>query len=231
MSQPDRSAQTAFNCDFEAAEDIKLRCLIWWVWFCHLSENAILTINSLILHSLSLFENLKMTFSYYSRFTMLRPVSLQCGHSGCLNCLQTLAKERGPTCPTCYDAFDVQALSISFVLNDVTSSLPVRCINKDCKWTGAYENAPDHFAQCPKVEIECPNDECRHVELREHMAAHSATCVKRKLPCPDCNKSVMLESLTNHRTEDCPNPSTECPLSCGVTISRYVGKIVFHEYR
>lgn len=161
---------------------------------------------------------------------MLRPVSLQCGHSGCQNCLQTLAKERGPKCPTCYAEFDDQALSITYILDDVTSSLPVRCINKDCKWKGAYQNAPDHFEQCPKLEIECPNDECEHVEFREHMAAHSATCVKRKLPCPDCNKSVIWESLANHHTEECPNPSTECPLSCGVTIPRYVGKIEFHGY-
>ena len=163
-----------------------------------------------------------MYISCYSRFTMLRPVSLLCGHSGCQNCIQTLAIQRGPKCPKCSAAFDVQRLSISYILDDVTSSLPVKCVNKDCEWTGTYGNAPGHFDQCPKLAIECPNNDCDHVALRDGMAEHAATCVKRKLPCPDCDKSVTWESMAKHQAEECPNPPTECPLSCGATIPRYV---------
>ena len=152
---------------------------------------------------------------------MLKPVTLNCGHSGCQNCIQQLAIERGPQCPTCRDPFDVKTLQVNYTLDGITSDLPVLCLSKGCKWLGEHRDAAVHYEECPKLEIHCSNDQCQHVAIREHMAAHTATCVKRKLPCPNCKKSVIWESMPSHQMEQCTNAVTHCPLGCGSTMLRY----------
>lgn len=108
--------------------------------------------------------------------SMLKPVSLSCGHSGCKDCIEELVKLKGPRskCPVCRDYFDSQSLKNNIALHQITRALPVKCCNRDCGWEGIYENAAAHYAQCPKLDMECPNVGCYCTEIREDMAAHAA---------------------------------------------------------
>ena len=148
---------------------------------------------------------------------MLKPVSLGCGHSGCKNCIEELIRVKVPRskCPTCRVLIDVQSVKNNIALDQITSALPVKCCNKDCRWEGIYVNAAAHHMQCSKLDIDCLNDGCYCTVIREGMAAHAAVCPKRKVPCPECKRIVKWESLQDHQTADCVNATIECPMGCG----------------
>lgn len=83
--------------------------------------------------------NLIMNFiSPYSLSTMLRPVTLSCGHSGCQDCLAKLsAMATHPRCPLCKKNIDSD-LNINFSLHAITSHFEVYCTNDGCQWKGNF---------------------------------------------------------------------------------------------
>lgn len=215
--------QTAFNCNFKVDEDVRLRCGIWWV-----KLNSPATFSGIVLSCKVIDESslLKQNCISYSFFTMLNPVSLSCGHSGCKDCIFNLelVKIQGPRSPLpgMQSIFWWKISETKHYLETNHLALPVKCCNRDCGWEGVYQNAAAHYGQCPKLDIECPNGGCFRTDVRESMDAHAAVCPKRKVPCPECKRPVVWETLPDHQTEDCPNAIMECPLSCGESFPRYV---------
>lgn len=213
--------QTAFNCNFKVDEDVRLRCGIWWV-----KLNSPATFSGIVLSCKVIDESslLKQNCISYSFFTMLNPVSLSCGHSGCKDCILELVKIQGPRSPLpgMQSIFWWKISETKHYLEINHLALPVKCCNRDCGWEGVYQNAAAHYGQCRKLDIECPNGGCFRTDVRESMDAHAAVCPKRKVPCPECKRPVVWETLPDHQTEDCPNAIMECPLSCGESFPRYV---------
>jgi len=152
---------------------------------------------------------------------MMKPVTLGCGHSGCENCLVTLASIRAPKCPQCRVPYRKEHLSINVTLDNMTTNLEVKCTNKGCAWEGVYSEAEGHCNQCPKMEEKCPNEGCGHIAPRETMAAHLNACPKEKIPCQDCRLLVLRDRLDRHRASMCGNTVLQCPL-CGTQLARYV---------
>ena len=152
---------------------------------------------------------------------MMKPVTLGCGHSGCENCLVTLASIRAPKCPQCREPYRREQLSINVTLDNMTTNLEVNCTNKGCAWKGVYSEAEGHFNQCPKMEEKCPNEGCSHMAARETMATHLNACPKQKIPCQDCQMLVLRDRLDRHRASMCGNSVVQCPL-CGTQLTRYV---------
>ncbi|XP_074616664.1 TNF receptor-associated factor 4-like [Acropora palmata] len=159
--------------------------------------------------------------------TMLKPVSLNCGHSGCFECLKELSKKTlAPKCPMCRKDFQAANICVNIALDHVTRALSVECLSVGCGWKGGYGNASEHFSNCPKLPIKCNNVECQHVVVREDMPIHAVSYMKRKVQCPDCKKHVKWEMLHEHQAGQCDNAVIPCPLNCGCAFSR--DKITLH---
>ena len=150
-----------------------------------------------------------MFLSSYSYYTMLQPVSLGCGHSGCKSCIEMQfemeASGVAPKCAVCRTTLTETpgSLGINYVLHQFTRDLPVKCMSSGCTWSGVYSDAGSHCSVCGKLELKCENDGCLYMSTREEMSQHAAACLKKEIPCPDCKKSVMWELMERHRSSLC----------------------------
>lgn len=171
---------------------------------------------------------------YFSRsfYTMLKPVSLSCGHSGCKSCIEMLFQAVGsgaaPKCALCRTTLTEtpSSLGINVALDNLTRELPVQCMSSGCMWRGIYSDARSHHHVCGKLEVECGNHGCHHKCAREQMAQHADTCMKKEIPCSDCKKSVTRDLMDRHRSSLCFHAGVLCPLGCGTTLPR--SHIILH---
>ena len=109
-------------------------------------------------------QNVKQN-SFYSSFnTMLKPISLNCGHSGCQTCFSEMNANLHSTnikCPICQTSCNVETLNVNVALNNLTQDLAVECQNLGCDWKGGYVDVQKHFKECPKLETQCENEGCK----------------------------------------------------------------------
>ena len=158
----------------------------------------------------------------FSFVTMLKPVSLKCGHSGCQICMEEhVRKAVNPTCPICRAVINDETLSVNIALDNLTKEMPVRCVISGCDWTGVYGSAKSHYERCPKVEVTCEQDGCEQQLPREEMPAHEETCGKKRIRCSECRRAVKRESMEHHQASVCVNAVIYCPLRCETSLPRY----------
>ncbi|XP_068757571.1 TNF receptor-associated factor 3-like [Montipora capricornis] len=128
--------------------------------------------------------------------TMLKPVSLKCGHSWCQICMEEhVRKAVNPTCPICRAVINDETLSVNIALDNLTKEMPVRCVISGCDWTGVYGSAKSHYERCPKVEVTCKQDGCEQQLPREEMPAHEETCGKKRIRCSECRRAVKRDAM------------------------------------
>ncbi|XP_044168094.1 TNF receptor-associated factor 5-like [Acropora millepora] len=174
--------------------------------------------------------NLIMNFiSPYSLSTMLRPVTLSCGHSGCQDCLAKLsAMATHPRCPLCKKNIDSD-LNINFSLHAITSHFEVYCTNDGCQWKGNFGCSEEHSNRCGKFKIQCENNGCHQFLRREEMESHLLECPKQQTSCSHCGGSIAREWLQTHITSWCSRKLISCPLGCKMILPRYHLTLHFSE--
>ncbi|XP_015749088.1 PREDICTED: TNF receptor-associated factor 5-like [Acropora digitifera] len=154
--------------------------------------------------------------------TMLRPVSLKCGHSGCqIGMEEHVKKANNPTCPICRAVISDETLSVNIALDNLTKEMPVRCVTTSCKWTGVYGSAKNHYERCPKAEVTCEKDGCEQQLPREEMPAHEETYGEKRIHCLECRRAVKREAMEHHKASVYVNAVIQCPLRCEVSLPRY----------
>ena len=157
---------------------------------------------------------------------MIKPVSLACGHSGCMKCLHSVvslsdnAASNTAPCPVCRETFHRDRLHLNVSLDALTRNLGMHCSNSGCIWKGTLERARDHGKGCPKAVVKCPNVGCHHSSLREDMDEHSNSCEKALVDCPGCRKEVARSRLAQHERRECFYSKIDCPLGCGMKLPR-----------
>ena len=158
----------------------------------------------------------------FSLAVMSYPVTLPCGHSGCLRCFEQLvAASPASKCPVCRAKMP-DRLTVNVCLNELSKKLPMKCLNNGCSWAGGCGDAGTHGIHCPKAVVVCGNEGCTVSAKREDMVTHSTTCPKEALPCQKCERPVTRELSQAHEGGGCAFSEVECPLACGEKFPRYL---------
>ena len=120
------------------------------------------------------------------------PVTRDCGHTFCKNCIDTNPSDR---CPLCREKNDSKKTSVNRVIQAMTERLPCRCPNADedeeksgnsssrngdgnalCLWTGTLGQLASHLIQCPAAVATCPFavHGCTEVVRKYQLDAHNS---------------------------------------------------------
>ncbi|XP_013871466.1 TNF receptor-associated factor 2 isoform X2 [Austrofundulus limnaeus] len=137
------------------------------------------------------------------------------------------------------------------------ASLPARCLNQGCSWTGSIkEYETQHEGRCELERVQCEacqasillKDKDRHNEREceertlnckyckltfnfKEIKAHDEICVKFPLQCKDCGKKKIPREKFSDHIKSCPKSKSACLFSevgCKSVIEN--GKISEHEH-
>uniref|UniRef100_A0A3Q3VPM1 TNF receptor-associated factor n=1 Tax=Mola mola TaxID=94237 RepID=A0A3Q3VPM1_MOLML len=196
-----------------------------------------------------------------------KPVQAQCGHRFCIHCFRQLTSSGPKPCEACrqeeiYEE-PISILNSNEVFPDNAAgreiaSLPARCLNQGCNWTGSIKQyEAQHEGRCEFERILC--EACQtlilHTEKDRHnerecearmlnckyckmtfnfkdIKAHDEICLKFPLQCKDCGKKKIPREKFNDHSKTCAKSSSACPFSevgCKFMVGRN-GKLSDHEH-
>ncbi|XP_061911285.1 TNF receptor-associated factor 2 [Entelurus aequoreus] len=200
-------------------------------------------------------------------FLVLRkPVQAQCGHRFCVHCFKQLTSSGPKPCEACrqekiYEE-PTSILNVGEAFPDNAAgreiaSLPAKCLNEGCTWTGSIkEYETQHEACCDYELVQCEacnahvfrSEKERHSEREcearvlnckyckltfnfKDIKAHDEVCLKFPLQCKDCGKKkIPREKLSDH-SRACVKSKSACsfsPVGCKFVTDN--GKLNDHEH-
>lgn len=195
-----------------------------------------------------------------------KPVQAQCGHRFCVHCFKQLTSSGPKPCEACrqeeiYEE-PISILNSSEAFPDNAAgreiaSLPARCLNQGCSWTGSIkEYEAQHEGRCEFERILC--EACQnfilHTEKDRHnereceartlnckyckmtfnfkdIKAHDEICLKFPMQCKDCGKKKIPREKFNDHVKSCAKSKITCPFSevgCKSVIDNQ--KVTEHEH-
>ncbi|MEQ2291908.1 hypothetical protein AMECASPLE_017679 [Ameca splendens] len=195
-----------------------------------------------------------------------KPVQAQCGHRFCVHCFKLLTSAGPKPCEACrQEEIYEEPMSIlnsneAFPDNAAgreIASLPARCLNQDCSWTGSIKDyEAQHEGRCEYERVQCEacqasillKDKDRHSEREceartlnckyckvtfnfKDIKAHDEICLKFPLQCKDCGKKKIPREKFNDHLKSCAKSKSACPFSdvgCKTVIEN--GKLSDHEH-
>ncbi|MES1920746.1 hypothetical protein MHBO_002386 [Bonamia ostreae] len=138
------------------------------------------------------------------------PPSCKEGHLFCLKCISKWFFEKKinnskiliekrilikSNCPVCKKDLLSSALNKSILAKKMIGRLKSKCKNnffeyskldKECKWTGLYENFSDHDKNCPNRPYKCEKE---HIFPFQNLLSHNANCKKTSKPFKEVFKN------------------------------------------
>ncbi|XP_005803805.1 TNF receptor-associated factor 2 isoform X1 [Xiphophorus maculatus] len=195
-----------------------------------------------------------------------KPVQAQCGHRFCVHCFKLLTSAGPKPCEACrQEEIYEEPMSIlnsneAFPDNAAgreIASLPARCLNQGCSWTGSIkEYEAQHEGRCEYERVQCEacqasillKDKDRHNEREceartlnckyckvtfnfKDIKAHDEICLKFPLQCKDCGKKKIPREKFSDHIKSCVKSKSACPFSevgCKTVIEN--GKLSDHEH-
>ncbi|KAM3874451.1 TNF receptor-associated factor 2 [Diretmus argenteus] len=194
-----------------------------------------------------------------------KPVQAQCGHRFCVHCFKQLTSSGPKPCEACrQEEIYEEPMSIlnsneAFPDNAAgreIASLPARCLNQGCSWTGSIkEYEAQHEGRCEYEWVQC--EACSYMVLRtekerhsdreceertlnckyckttfnyKDIKAHDEVCQKFPLQCKDCGKKKIPREKFSDHSRSCAKSKSACPFSevgCKAVIEN--GKHSDHE--
>ncbi|XP_075942829.1 TNF receptor-associated factor 2 [Anarhichas minor] len=195
-----------------------------------------------------------------------KPVQAQCGHRFCVHCFKQLTSCGPKPCEACRKE-EIYEEPISILNSNEAfpdnaagreiASLPARCLNQGCVWTGSIkEYEAQHEGRCEFERIQCEacqtsvlrTEKDRHNEREceartlnckyckmtfnfKEIKAHDEICLKFPLQCKDCGKKKVPREKFNEHSKSCAKSKSACPFSdvgCKHVIEN--GKLSDHEH-
>ncbi|XP_063334555.1 TNF receptor-associated factor 2 [Pelmatolapia mariae] len=194
-----------------------------------------------------------------------KPVQAQCGHRFCVHCFKQLTSSGPKPCEACrqeeiYEE-PISILNSSEAFPDNAAgreiaSLPARCLNQGCNWTGSIkEYEAQHEGRCEFERILCEGCQtlilltekdrhnereceartlnCKYCKMTfnfKEIKAHDEICLKFPMQCKDCGKKKIPREKFNDHVKSCAKSKSTCPFSevgCKSMVEN--GKLCDHE--
>ena len=139
----------------------------------------------------------------------LKPISLSCGHSGCLVSLRQLTKSTSTLkCPMRQREFQASTISFNSAIDQITSELAVECQSQGCDWKGKYARARAHQNQCHKLLVQ--TRDAHSVRLEKKCCSTENLAARGRSPA----KIVVIlvwDSSQEHKQFQCIMPEDHAP--------------------
>lgn len=135
-------------------------------------------------------------------------IQTPCGHRFCKNCIEKSIRDTGQRCPVDNERLsEDQLFPDNFAKREILS-LTVRCPNFGCAEKMELRHLENHLAQCQFATVPCP--QCQQSVRMSHLEEHkTAECRQRPVSCPDCVASFVYEERELHE-QQCPFANVKC---------------------
>ncbi len=145
--------------------------------------------------------------------TLIDPVSVQCGHYFCAECLAKYwataqrPGERLP-CPTCRTTV-TSTTSAPRVIINMCNDVNVKCPSGGCGRIMARGDLQTHVTQyCMERAISCPNHDCQEKIKRKHYVL--GLCRHATHTECTCGDLILSEEMGTHKKVECPLRKAGC---------------------
>ncbi|XP_070582000.1 TNF receptor-associated factor 2-like isoform X2 [Ptychodera flava] len=158
------------------------------------------------------------------KFFLRNPYQSICGHRFCYSCVENLTSKKTITvCPQC--SVDDPSLATESIIVSLSTinpdyaikremkTLPAKCINCGCDWTGYFEKYTKHESECRHAEVTCSNEGCLEVikrcDLENHLTYY---CPMRSVVCEHCKSQILFKDTKDHEEVQCSRVPVTCRL-------------------
>ncbi len=135
-------------------------------------------------------------------------ITTSCSHHFCKACLDSYQKSvpanKKSFCPNCRSPFTPLPLS---PIEPILDTLLVRCLSKECPWTGNRSSLKSHLRNSCPIYFLCA---CSSLLKKEYQPMHVELCPEADLRCA-CGQFVKRKFYTNHLTDICVREILPCP--------------------
>jgi Zinc finger, C3HC4 type (RING finger)/TRAF-type zinc finger len=153
--------------------------------------------------------------------TLIDPVSLECSHWFCEDCLDdywktTLKPGSRKACPACRSTAVRKRRAPRITIN-MCNEVKVRCPSKGCHAVVTREALESHLVDsCRELEVVCPGLGCRK-RLKAKQLDYDKCRHETHVEC-ECEEFVLREELERHRETVCSSREVQCE-HCEETMS------------